>query len=153
MKCRVLAFEIPTFPVSWQALRGKLSRLNRLKVFDTDSVPRLQSVRPLRYKDMLKPGAVSVVDLSDSSMSELSNLVIADLLRGVQEEQDRAYEAFEKARRAGDEAAPPTRVLLIIEESGDRLISPYDAAATGGHGPDTGQVALDRLTRQQHYCH
>jgi len=121
LKRRVLAFEIPKFPVSWQALRGKLSRLNRLKVFDTDSVPRLQSVRPLRYKDMLEPGAVSVVDLSDSSMSELSNLVIADLLRGVQEEQDRAYEAFEKARRAGDEAAPPTRVLLIIEEAHEFL--------------------------------
>jgi len=115
LKKRVQLANISKFPVSWQALRGKLSRLNRLKVFDTRSVP------PLRYKDMLQPGAVSVVDLSDSSMSELSNLVIADLLRGVQEEQDRAYETFEKARRAGTETAPPTRVLLIIEEAHEFL--------------------------------
>ncbi len=115
LKKRVQLADISKFPVSWQALRGKLSRLNRLKVFDTRSVP------PLRYKDMLQPGAVSVVDLSDSSMSELSNLVIADLLRGVQEEQDRAYETFEKARRAGTETAPPTRVLLIIEEAHEFL--------------------------------
>ncbi len=115
LKKRVQLADISKFPVSWQALRGKLSRLNRLKVFDT------HSVLPLQYKDMLRPGAVSVVDLSDSSMSELSNLVIADLLRGVQEEQDQAYEAFEKARRAGSEMAPPTRVLLIIEEAHEFL--------------------------------
>ncbi len=115
LKKRVQLADISKFPVSWQALRGKLSRLNRLKVFDT------HSVLPLQYKDMLRPGAVSVVDLSDSSMSELSNLVIADLLRGVQEEQDRAYEAYEKARRAGSEMAPPTRVLLIIEEAHEFL--------------------------------
>jgi len=115
LKKRVQLADISKFPVSWQALRGKLSRLNRLKVFDTRSVPSLH------YKDMLQPGAVSVVDLSDSSMSELSNLVIADLLRGVQEEQDHAYEAFEKARRAGAETAPPTRVLLIIEEAHEFL--------------------------------
>ncbi len=115
LKKRVQLADISKFPVSWQALRGKLSRLNRLKVFDT------HSVLPLQYKDMLRPGAVSVVDLSDSSMSELSNLVIADLLRGVQEEQDQAYESFEKARRAGSEMAPPTRVLLIIEEAHEFL--------------------------------
>jgi len=115
LKRRVQSAEIPASAISWQALRGKLSRLNRLKVFDTRSVPSLH------YKDMLQPGAVSVVDLSDSSMSELSNLVIADLLRGVQEEQDHAYEAFEKARRAGAETAPPTRVLLIIEEAHEFL--------------------------------
>ena len=33
---------------------------------------------------MLKPGRVSVIDLSDSGASELNNIVIADLLRGVQ---------------------------------------------------------------------
>lgn len=120
LKRRVSA-EIHKSAVSWQALRGKLSRLNRLNVFDTRPMPPRRSVPPLQYKDMLRPGAVSVVDLSDSSMSELSNLVIADLLRGVQEEQDGAYEAFEKARRAGSEMAPPTRVLLIIEEAHEFL--------------------------------
>ena len=48
------------------------------------------------YKDLLKPGQVSVVDLSDTGMSELNNLVIADMLYGVQEAQDDAYTEFER---------------------------------------------------------
>ena len=52
---------------------------------------------PLKYKQLLRPGNVSVVDLSDSGASELNNLVIADLLHGVQDAQDEAYAAYEKA--------------------------------------------------------
>ena len=33
-------------------------------------------------------------------MTELTNLVIADLLRGVQEAQDDGYRAYEKAKAA-----------------------------------------------------
>jgi DNA helicase HerA-like ATPase len=102
-------------PVSWRALLGKLARLNRLKVFDSDQA------KPLAYKPMLRPGAVSVIDLSDSSLSELSNLMIADLLRGVQEEQDRAYQEYEAAREDGRDAPPPTRVLIVIEEAHEFL--------------------------------
>jgi DNA helicase HerA-like ATPase len=101
-------------PISWRALLGKLARLNRLKVFDSDKA------KPLIYKQMLRPGTVSVVDLSDSGMSELSNLVIADLLRGVQDEQDQAYQAFEAARGSTDAVTPP-RVLIIIEEAHEFL--------------------------------
>jgi DNA helicase HerA-like ATPase len=54
-------------------------------------------------------------------MSELSNLVIADLLHGVQEAQDNAYEAFERAHREGRHAATPARVMLIIEEAHEFL--------------------------------
>jgi DNA helicase HerA-like ATPase len=102
-------------PISWRALLGKLGRLNRLKVFD------VSGALPLSYKPMLKPGAVSVVDLSDSGMSELSNLVIADLLWGVQDEQDDAYRAWEAAKAAGHDAAAPSRVLIIIEEAHEFL--------------------------------
>ena len=66
-------------------------------------------LKPLIYKDLLKPGAVSVIDLSDSSMSELTNIVIADMLRGVQDAQDEAYQEFEKAKRTNPDATPPTR--------------------------------------------
>ncbi len=104
-------------PVSWRALLGKLARLTRLKVFDINS----HGVNPLSYKQMLRPGQVSVIDLSDSGMSQLSNIVIADLLRGVQDEQDDAYQAHEKARAGGSEAAPPTRTLIIIEEAHEFL--------------------------------
>lgn len=104
-------------PVSWRTLRSKLWRLHRLKVLDTNN----RDTQPLNYKRLLQPGQVSVIDLSDSSMSELSNIVIADLLRGVQEAQDEAYVAFERARLEGAAAPPPTRVLVIIEEAHEFL--------------------------------
>ena len=103
--------------VSWGALLGRLGRLNRLKVFDTD--PKV--LKPLIYKNLLKPGAVSVIDLSDSGMSELTNIVIADMLRGVQESQDEAYQEYEKAKKANPDATPPTRTLIIIEEAHEFL--------------------------------
>ncbi len=62
---------------SWAPLLGRLGRLSRLKVFDS---PR-PDAQPLIYKNMLKPGNVSLIDLSDSGLSEWTNIVIADLLR------------------------------------------------------------------------
>jgi hypothetical protein len=109
---------IPGHAISWRALIGRLSRLHRLKVFFTEEK---DGVRPLNYKDLLKPGAVSVLDLSDTGMSELNNLVIADLLRGVQDAQDDAYTAYEQAKAKDPNAAPPTRVLVIIEEAHEFL--------------------------------
>jgi hypothetical protein len=102
-------------PVSWRALLGKLARLNRLKVFDSDKA------KPLAYKQLLRPGAVSLIDLSDSGASELTNLVIADLLRGVQEEQDRAYREYEAANEANRDREMPPRVLIVIEEAHEFL--------------------------------
>jgi hypothetical protein len=103
--------------VSWAALLGRLSRLNRLKVFDSPN----EKAPPLIYKNLLKPGAVSVIDLSDSGMSELTNIVIADLLRGVQEAQDDAYQQYEEAKKKNASATAPTRTLLIIEEAHEFL--------------------------------
>lgn len=111
---RIGAAQLPKFPASWTALLGKLARLNRLKVFDNPQAP------PIKYAGMLTPGLVSVIDLSDSGMSELSNIVIADLLRGIQEAQDDAYVAYERNQRDGS-AAPPARVLLVIEEAHEFL--------------------------------
>ncbi len=104
-------------PVSWRALLGRLGRLERLRVFDSPSI----AARPLNYKNLLKPGSVSVIDLSDSGMSELTNIVISDMLRGVQEAQDSAYVDYEKAKKANPNAPAPTRTAIIIEEAHEFL--------------------------------
>jgi uncharacterized protein len=102
-------------------LLGKLAQLNRLKVFDM--MYNVRGVQPLDYHALLMPGMVSVIDLSDAGMSELSNIVIADLLHGVQDAQDTAYDAFERARREGTSTESPSRVLIIIEEAHEFLSS------------------------------
>lgn len=113
---------------SWLALLGKLGRINRLRVFDVAET----EAKPLLYKNLLQPGAVSVIDLSDASYSELSNMVIADLLRGLHETQDNAYDAYEqqmadwertvaKGTTTGEAPKPPARVLIVIEEAHEFL--------------------------------
>ena len=104
-------------PVSWRALLGRLGRLERLKVFDSPS----PTAKPLNYRDLLKPGAVSVIDLSDSGMSELTNIVISDMLRGVQEAQDAAYLEYEKEKKNNPQATAPTRTVIVIEEAHEFL--------------------------------
>src|SRR5207302_8727311 len=107
----------PDSAVSWRGLLGRLARLERLKVFDSKS----EAGRPLNYPKLLKPGAVSVIDLSDATVSELTNIVIAGLLRGVQVAQDQAYQEYEKGKREGGDVAAPTRTLVIIEEAHEFL--------------------------------
>lgn len=114
---RVHAAQPPGNAISWRALLGRLSRLNRLKVF-YDETP--DGTKPLNYPDLLAPGRVSVIDLSDTGFSELNNLVIADLLRGLQDGQDEACERAEKAARSGG-SAPPTKVLCVVEEAHEFL--------------------------------
>ena len=108
-------------PASWRALLGKLASLARLKVFDRGRDDLGRPVLPLNFEKLLRPGAVSVIDLSDTGSPVVTNLVIADLLRGIQEAQDAAYTAFEAARRRGDDQEPPTRALIVIEEAHEFL--------------------------------
>jgi hypothetical protein len=117
LRKRLHAANLPGHAISWRALLGRLARLNRLKVFYDEE----DGVKPLNYADLLRPGSVSVIDLSDTGYSELNNLVIADLLRGVQDAQEAAYEKYEAARAAGREEVAPPRVLLIIEEAHEFL--------------------------------
>src|SRR5262249_46929830 len=105
---------------SWGKVKSLLWRLLRLKVFDRH-LDRKQPAKPLAYGTLLQPGQVSVIDLSDAGLTELANFAIADLMRGVQEAQDRAYAAYEKARAAGQAPPPPPRVLLIVEEAHEFL--------------------------------
>ncbi|MCC6179778.1 MAG: ATP-binding protein [Chloroflexi bacterium] len=108
-------------PASWRAMLGKLATLSRLKVFDRNDDDGGHPIRPLSFKKLLQPGAVSVFDLSDTGSPIVTNLVIADLLRGVQEAQDTAYADFEAARRQHEDVAAPTRVLIVIEEAHEFL--------------------------------
>lgn len=99
----------PASVPSWRALQGKLGKLRRLKVFDSNAAA------PLDFASMLRPGRVTIVDLSDTDSPQINNLVIADLLRGVQRRQEENYRAAAKA----GEAMTPT--MVIIEEAHEFL--------------------------------
>lgn len=94
---------------SWRALLGKLGRLRRLRVFDRPGVP------PLDFAAMTQPGQVSIVDLSDTDSPVLNNLAIADILRGIQRQQEIAYEQAEAQGHL------PPRTLVIVEEAHEFL--------------------------------
>ena len=115
---------------SWRALRSRLWGLHRLRVFDQQRTSTAgqhrQEGEPLRYNALRAPGAVTILDLSDTPSPALNNLVIADLLAGVLEAQDKAYARYEKAQREKRDLAPPARVLIVVEEaheflSGERI--------------------------------
>ncbi|WP_157231840.1 ATP-binding protein [Hyalangium minutum] len=95
--------------VSWKALFGRLLRLRRLKIFDVGHA------RGVDYDSMLTPGRVSVIDLSDTDSPQLNNLVIADILRGLQERQEERYQ------RAQEQNHPVDPALIIIEEAHEFL--------------------------------
>ena len=116
LRRRIAAGPRPENAVSWRALLGRLSRLNRLKVFD-----HYDRGKPLNYPDLLAPGNLSIIDLSDSGMSELNNIVIADVLRGVQAAQDKAYKEFESGKKQTQALVPPTRALIVVEEAHEFL--------------------------------
>ncbi|NVJ14404.1 DUF853 family protein [Myxococcus sp. AM010] len=95
--------------VSWRTLSSKLRGLKRLGIFD------VSNAQGVAYESMLKPGRVSVIDLSDTDSPQLNNLVIADILRGLQDAQEARYQRA----RATNSAVTP--VLIIIEEAHEFL--------------------------------
>lgn len=105
----VRAVAPPGHLMSWRALMGRLGRLKRLGVFDSPNA------QPLDYSEMLRPGRVSIIDVSDTDSPQVNNLVIAELLRGLQRQQDRNYRL---AQRRGE---APTPVILFIEEAHEFL--------------------------------
>lgn len=94
---------------SWRVLLSRLWSIHRLKVFDNPTAASLD------YSKLLEAGRVSVVDLSDTDSPHLNNLVIAGVLRGVQNAQEAAVDAARREKR------PPTPVALIIEEAHEFL--------------------------------
>lgn len=103
----------PRHVTSWYALQGRLGRLKRLGIFDR--VGANGRIETPDYGAMLGAGRVSLIDLSDTESPQLRNLAIAQLLRGVQAAQERAYEAAVAADRA------PTPVMVLIEEAHEFL--------------------------------
>lgn len=85
--------------------------MNRLRIFDQPQYP------PLDYPALLRPGQVSIIDLSDTDSPQLNNIVIADILRNVQQAQDESYQAWE----AGGSVGEPRKALIIIEEAHEFL--------------------------------
>jgi len=105
----VTTAQLPGHLGSWRALQGHLGRVRRLGVFDNPEAPGLL------YGRMVTPGWVSVIDLSDVDSPEVKNLVIAQILRGIQEHQEASYS---EATKTG---AQPTPVMLFIEEAHEFL--------------------------------
>jgi DNA helicase HerA-like ATPase len=94
---------------SWRAVLGKLGQLVRLRVFDSPEA------RALDFEALIRPGSVSIVDLSDTESPKINNLVIAELLRGVMDHQDDAY------KKSTADGTTPTPVVVIIEEAHEFL--------------------------------
>lgn len=112
IKARVNAANPPGNAISWRGLRGRLGRLQRLNVFFDESPT---GVKPIVYKKLLEPGTLTVVDLSDTGHSALTNLVISDLLRGLHQAQD------ERAAAAEAGGPPLTTALVVVEEAHEFL--------------------------------
>ena len=105
---RLLDESIKSVP-SWRSVQGKIGRIERLNLFDNPAAAELP------YAEMLSAGRVSIVDLSDSDSTLVNNLIISDLLRGIQKAQEAAYQ------RAIDLGDDPTPVIIIIEEAHEFL--------------------------------
>jgi DNA helicase HerA-like ATPase len=95
--------------ISWKALAGKLHRLRRLGIFD------VRDAGGVDYAAMLTPQRVSVIDLSDTDSPQLNNLVIADILRGLQDAQEERYQ------KAAADGKPVVPTLIIVEEAHEFL--------------------------------
>lgn len=101
--------DLPKHPTSWYVVQGRLSQLLRLKVFDNPNAGLLD------YDVLTTPGQVTIIDLSDTDAPQIKNLVIAELLRGLQQAQNENY------RRATEEGEEQRKVMVIIEEAHEFL--------------------------------
>ncbi len=103
------AGELPKSTASWRVLQGRLGRVLRYNVFDNPKA------KPPDYNALLRGGHVAIVDLSDTDLSQINNLVIAQLLRGIQRHQDETYKAAIEAGKS------PQPTMVIIEEAHEFL--------------------------------
>jgi len=94
---------------SWKALLGKLWQLYRTQIFDKSGE------KDIPFQNLIEAGTVSIFDLSDSDSTLINNIVIANLLRGIQQVQEAAYD------KAIKEEKSITPVVIIIEEAHEFL--------------------------------
>jgi len=111
LKTIIESNELEKVPSSWLKVASLLWRIKRLKIFDRADASHLDVAA------MLKPGRITIIDLSDLDSPVLRNLAIAQVLRQLQTEQEQAYE------RASAKGEAPTPVNLIIEEAHEFLSS------------------------------
>jgi hypothetical protein len=100
---------------SWLAIAKRLWRMHKSNVFGRE--PR----ELINVREMLEHGRISIVDLSDMDAPYLRNLVIAQMLRMLQVQQDDRYRQFETAQREGQQAPVPARATIFIEEAHEFL--------------------------------
>lgn len=100
---------IPGNKFSWFKVVGRLNMVRKLDIFDVPNTPTLN------YAEMLKPGKVSIIDLSDTESPQVRNLVISEMLRGIQLQQESHYQA------ATLEGQNPPRTMVFIEEAHEFL--------------------------------
>jgi uncharacterized protein len=95
--------------ISWKALLGRLWRLKRTDVFDNPDA------KPIPFDKLCKPGRTIIIDLSDTDSTIINNLVISNILRGIQEQQEIAYE------KASESGQSPIPIMIVIEEAHEFL--------------------------------
>lgn len=103
-----------THGVSWKALMARISRLQRLRIFDRGTQ------FAIKYDEMLQPGRVNIIDLSDVENMDVRNLAIAEMLRGILNRQQEIYEEATKDK-AEDAEVNPLMTNVIIEEAHEFL--------------------------------
>jgi hypothetical protein len=102
--------ELPGDVRSWRVIQGRLRQIIKMKVFDNNDA------KPFNYVSLTIPGRVSIIDLSDTDDPRIRNLVIAELLRGIQAAQNEHY----GSTRQGEQQH---RTMVIIEEAHEFLSS------------------------------
>jgi DNA helicase HerA-like ATPase len=100
---------------SWLAIAKRLWRMKKADVFSKNQGERIN------VDELIVPGQVSIVDLSDMDGPYLRNLVIAQMLRAVQVRQDELYSEREHALRQDRDPKPLSRVNIFIEEAHEFL--------------------------------
>ncbi len=94
---------------SWRVVQGRLNTLKKLRIFDNPQAEVLD------FDEMTQPGTVTIVDLSGTDSTQVNNLVIASVLRGLLEQQE------ENARLAESGGQAMRRVAVVIEEAHEFL--------------------------------
>lgn len=99
----------PSHAISWRATLARLWRLHRLRIFDQPNA------RPLDLDELLRPGNVTIIDLSGTDSPQINNIAIADVLRRIQRYQDNAYKRWEQGK------GELGKVVIVIEEAHEFL--------------------------------
>jgi len=93
---------------SWRKVQGELGKWLRLKVFDV-------AEKNIDFRTMTQPGQVTIIDLSDTTSPQINNLVISNILREVQAQQEANYA---NSQNRGESVH---RVMIMIEEAHEFL--------------------------------